>query len=85
MEVSMDGLRNRMISSYNSLVDKLNSNIKDASWDPTIIIDPEEIRNNIEELRGCIAILGYSRIEGSFEILEDFTLVNFYPDAPYEE
>jgi len=34
MEVSMDGLRNQLVRNYNSLVRKLNSNIKDESWDP---------------------------------------------------
>ena len=85
MEVSMDGLRGRMISSYNSLVNKLNSNIKDASWDPSIIINPEDIRNNVEELRGCIATLACCYIEGSFDSIEDFTLVDFFPDVMYQE
>ena len=33
MKVSMDGLRRTMIANYNSLTRKLNSNVKDKSWD----------------------------------------------------
>jgi translation elongation factor EF-G len=39
MEVSMNGLRSQLLSNYNSLVKVLNSNIKDESWDPHVIVD----------------------------------------------
>lgn len=78
MEVSMDGLRYSLMRSYNSLVTKLNGNIKDASWNPEIIIDPEDIRSNIEELRGCIATLACCYMEGEFNTIEDFELVDFF-------
>jgi len=38
MTVSMDGLRRQLLFNYNSLAEKLNSRITDASWDPQIII-----------------------------------------------
>jgi len=64
MDVSMDGLRIRLISSYNSLVKKLNNNIKDESFDPHIIIDPKEISREMDNIRNSLIILAFSYIEG---------------------
>jgi hypothetical protein len=84
MEVSMDGLRYSLMRSYNSLVTKLNRSVKDASWDSEIVIDPEEIRTNIEELRRCIATLACCYMEGEFKSIEDFELVDFFEKSEDE-
>lgn len=64
MEVSMDGLRKRMIINYNSLVKKLNNSIKDKSWDPEVIIDVDSIQSELDSLRDCIVTLSFSYMEG---------------------
>ena len=48
MNVSMDGLRKRLIQDYNFLTRKLNASIKDKSWDPEIIVDPNYIKNEMD-------------------------------------
>jgi hypothetical protein len=64
MEVSMDGLRNHLVMNYNSLVSKLNSNIKDESWDPHVTIDVDSIQNELDSLRMCIVTLAFTYMEG---------------------
>ena len=64
MDVSMDGLRKRMIMNYNSLVKKLNNSIKDKSWDPEVIIDVDSIQSELDSLRDCIVTLSFSYMEG---------------------
>ena len=64
MEVSMDGLRRQMLRNYNSLAEKLNSRITDASWDPQIIIDPDYIQREMDGLRSCIVTLAFTSMDG---------------------
>lgn len=64
MEVSMDGLRKRLVADYNSLTEKLNSRISDKSWDPQIIIDPDYIQREMDGLRSCIVTLAFTYIDG---------------------
>jgi hypothetical protein len=64
MDVSMDGLRIRLISSYNSLVKKLNNAVVDKSFDAEIIIDPSEISRELDGIRNCLVTLAFSYIEG---------------------
>jgi hypothetical protein len=64
MEVSMDGLRRQFLMNYNSLTEKLNKNIKDSSWDPQIIIDPDYIQREMDGLRSCIVTLAFTYMEG---------------------
>jgi hypothetical protein len=64
MEVSMDGLRNQLLLNYNSLVRKLNSNIKDSSWDPHIIIETDSIQKELDSIRNCIVTLSFTYMEG---------------------
>lgn len=75
MNVSMDGLRKRLISSHNSLVRKLNDSIRDKSFDPEIIISPDEITRELDDIRNCIITLAFSYIEGvdGFEQLDENT------------
>lgn len=83
MEVSMDGLRRRMVADYNSLTRKLNESVKDKSWDPEIIIDPDNIQIEMEGLRNAIVTLAfmYQEGEGGFkELPEDTHFENFMPE-----
>lgn len=64
MDVSMDGLRGSLIRNYNSLTRKLNNNIKDKSWDATIVIDPEDISDEMDNIRNCIVTLAFTYMEG---------------------
>ena len=75
MNVSMDGLRKRLITDYNSLTKKLNSNIKDSPWDPTITITPNDIEREMEGIRNAIVTLAfmYQEGEGGFKELDEDT------------
>jgi hypothetical protein len=82
MEVSMDGLRKRLISDYNSLTKKLNNSIQDKSWDPEIIIDPNYISREMDGIRNAIVTLAFCYIEGSDgfkEMDEDTHFETFMP------
>jgi hypothetical protein len=81
MQVSMDGLRKRLVSDYNSLVLKLNNSVKDPSWDPQIIIDPEMIRKEIEGLKNAIVVLAFSSLENSWESMDEETRFEDFFDA----
>jgi hypothetical protein len=81
MTVSMDGLRNHLLSSYNSLTRKLNNNIRDKESDPTIVIGADSIENEMEGLRNCIVTLAYmyDEREGGFKELENPHFEDFNP------
>jgi hypothetical protein len=64
MEVSMNGLRNQLLANYNSLVRKLNSNIKDKSWDPHVIVEVDAIQRQLDSIRSCIVTLAFTYQEG---------------------
>ena len=88
MEVSMDGLRNHLLSNYNSLVRKLNSNIKDASWEPHIVIDVDSIQKELESIRSCIVTLAFTYMdgEGGWKAMDDETkFALFNPEEGEEE
>lgn len=88
MEVSMDGLRNHLLSNYNSLVSKLNSNIKDASWDPHITIDVDSIQRELDSIRSCIVTLAFTYMdgEGGWKAMDDDTkFALFNPQEGEEE
>ena len=73
MEVSMDGLRKRLISDYNSLTRKLNKNTFDKKSCPEIVIDPEEISKEMEGLRQGLVALAFCYLDGEFEALDENT------------
>ena len=81
MTVSMDGLRNHLLSSYNSLTRKLNKNIRNKESDPTIVIGADSIENEMEGLRNCIVTLAYmyDEREGGFKELENPHFEDFNP------
>jgi hypothetical protein len=86
MTVSMDGLRNHLLSSYNSLTRKLNKNIRDKESDPTIVIGADSIENEMEGLRNCIVTLAYmyDDREGGFKELENPHFEDFNPKEDEE-
>ncbi len=75
MEVSMNGLRKRLITDYNSLTRKLNSAIQDKSWDPSISISPDYIREEMNSIRNSLVVLAFSYAPGNdgFEALDENT------------
>lgn len=75
MEVSMDGLRKRLIWDYNSLVEKLNSKIPKNNWDSEICIDPDYIQRELDGIRNGIVTLAfmYQDGEGGFKELPEDT------------
>jgi hypothetical protein len=88
MEVSMDGLRNQLLRNYNSLVSKLNSNIKDESWDPHITIDVDSIQRELDSIRSCIVTLAFTYMEGENgwkSMDEDTKFALFNPQDGEEE
>lgn len=72
MDVSMDGIRRQLISNYNSLLSNINDSIDE---DGELRIDIREISKELDKLRELIAILGHCRIEGEFDFLNDFYLL----------
>ena len=88
MEFSMDGLRKRLIADYNSLTKKLNRSIKDKSYDPHIIVSPDEISREMDGIRNAIVTLAFSYIDGEsgFNSLdEDTYFEDFNPIKDEEE
>ena len=84
MNVSMDGLRKRLITNYNSLTKKLNGSVKDGSWDPEIIIDPTDIKDEMEGIRNGLVTLAFCYIqgeEGFNELPDDTHFEDFFPDG----
>lgn len=83
MEVSMDGLRRRLIADYNWLTIKLNKSIKDKSFDPEIIIDPNYIQREMDGIRSAIITLAFSYIDsedGFKQLPEDLNFEVFNPE-----
>lgn len=88
MRVSMDGVRNQLLRNYNSLVRKLNSNIKDASWDPHVTIDVESIQHELDSIRSCIVTLAFTYMEGEDgwqSMPDDTKFAIFNPEDGEEE
>ena len=83
MNVSMDGLRRRLIHDYNFLTRKLNASIKDKSWDPELIVDPNYIKKEMDGLRDAIVTLAFCYMEGQDgfqELPEDTQFEIFFPE-----
>lgn len=65
MDVNMDGLRKRLILSYNSLTKKLNKSIKKYNtFSDEIVIDPHEIESEMESIRNGLVTLAFCYLEG---------------------
>jgi hypothetical protein len=88
MEVIMNGLRNQLLANYNSLVRKLNSNIKDESWDPHVIVEVDAIQRQLDSIRSCIVTLAftYQEGEGGWDAMPDDTeFAIFNPEEGEED
>ena len=71
MNVNFDTLRTKLVSNYNSLVDKLESNVKNQSWDPHIIVSTTEIEKELENISQILATLvSIYDEDGSFNSLD---------------
>jgi len=83
MNVSMDGVRKRIIANYNSLTKKLNKGY-DKDND-IVIVDPIDIMREMEGLRDGLITLAFSYIEGNegFKELDENT--HFEDFMPEEE
>jgi hypothetical protein len=57
MEVSMDGLRKRLIEDYNLLVKRLNEAIDE---DGNIQIHPDSIKRQLGGIKSAIIVLAFS-------------------------
>jgi hypothetical protein len=57
MEVSMDGLRKRLIADYNLLVKRLNDSI---DGDGDIQIHPDSIKRQLGGMRDALVVLAFS-------------------------
>jgi hypothetical protein len=66
MEKSMNVLI-KLINDYNSLTRKLNESIRDKSFDPEIVINPEEIRAEMDRLRHGLITLEFIYMKGELE------------------
>ena len=87
MDVSMDGLRKRLIADYNSLTRKLNESIKDKYFDSEIIVDPVYISREMDGIRNAIVTLAFCYIEGEGgfkELSEDTHFEVFNPNEDEE-
>lgn len=81
MDVNMDGLRKRLISSYNSLTRKLNNSTKNyESFDSEIIITPDLIEKEMENIRNCLITLAFSYMDGidGFNEMDENTVFEIF-------
>jgi hypothetical protein len=83
MNVSMDGVRKRLVADYNSLTKKLNRGYD--KWDDIVTVDPIDIMREMEGLRNSIITLAFSYMEGNegFKELDENT--HFEVFMPEEE
>ena len=87
MKVSMDGLRWQLLSSYNSLTEKLNSKIEKDWGEKEITIDPDYIQKEMDIMRECIVTLAYmyDDREDGFKILENPKFETFNQEIEEED
>jgi len=87
MKVSMDGLRWQLLSSYNSLTEKLNSKIEKDWGEKEIAIDPDYIQKEMDIIRECIVTLAYmyDDSEDGFKILENPKFETFNQEVEEED
>jgi hypothetical protein len=81
MEVSMDGVRKRLVADYNSLTKKLNNGYDRK--DDIITVDPIDVMREMEGLRNGIVTLAFSYMEGEGgfkELPENTHFENFMPE-----
>jgi len=65
MDVSMEGLRKRLIGNYNSLTKKLNRKTKEYdTFGDEICISPEDIKDEMDGIRDCLVTLAFCYLDG---------------------
>ena len=85
MEVSMDGLRNHLLRSYNSLVSKLNNRI---DGDDIVDLEIYDIERELEGIRNCVVTLAFTSMEGEggWKAMDENThFERFNPEEDLEE
>jgi hypothetical protein len=73
MEVNFDGLRKQLILNYNSLCYKL----KNSEFSANSNYNSQDISNNLNNIRECLAILGCMMQDGEFSAIEDLQLEDY--------
>jgi hypothetical protein len=85
MQVSMDGLRNHLLRSYNSLVSKLNKRI---DGDDIVDLEIYDIERELEGIRSCLVTLAFTYMEGEggWKSMDDDTYFEqFNPEEELED
>ena len=65
MTVNFNNLRKQAVFSYDRLVKKLNQNIIDDYGDKVVRIDPEDIQEDLDDLRRLIMSIALVYDEGN--------------------
>jgi hypothetical protein len=61
MQSSLDSISQKLTEHFNSLTTILDGSIRDKSWDPCLILDPESIRRDLDGLQaGIQSLIRYS-------------------------
>jgi hypothetical protein len=68
MTIDFNNVRLQACNAYDSLCRKLNSAIQDKSICPTIVIEPEMIEEEMEELRMTIGAIASSYLPGDEDV-----------------
>ena len=76
MKVNFDVLRKQLITNYNSLCYKL----KNSEFSANSNYSSEDISNNLNNIRECLAILGCMIQDGEFSAIEDLQLEDYEHD-----
>lgn len=85
MQVSMDGIRNHLLRSYNSLVSKLNKRI---DGDDIVDLEIYDIERELEGIRSCLVTLAFTYMEGEggWKSMDDDTYFEqFNPEEELED
>lgn len=64
MNINFNNVRLQACIAYDKLCNKLNRAIKDKSFSPEIIIDPEDIQEEMNDLRMMIGTIAMTYQEG---------------------
>ncbi len=81
----MDGLRNHLLRSYNSLVSKLNKRI---DGDDIVDLEIYDIERELEGIRSCLVTLAFTYMEGEggWKSMDDDTYFEqFNPEEELED
>lgn len=78
MSVNFNNLRKQAVYSYDRLVDKLNNSISEDDWGRKVVqIDPEDIQEDLDDLRRLVLSIAMVYDEGNpdfKDVSEDFDI-----------